>query len=89
MRTPALIGRGRPRGCLLGPPAPGRLFVNGGDLILQEKSGTGASRGPEGTPQGVRPTQLVQNPAYGKTVRHWIEDSLPSINPLFISRILY
>ena len=44
--------RGRP---------PGRLFDGGKRLILLGKSGTRASRGPEGTPQGVRPTNYAES----------------------------
>ena len=48
------------------PRPPGRPVELWKDLILREKSGTGASR----ADQGVRPTQFMQNPANGKTMRH-------------------
>src|ERR1035441_3310886 len=51
------------------PRPPGRPVELWKDLILREKSGTGASR----ADQGVRPTKSMQDPAYGKTMRHWPE----------------
>lgn len=41
---------------LVGSRPPGRLDASGRDSILREKSGTMASPGPEGTLQGVHPT---------------------------------
>src|ERR1017187_3077243 len=48
-------------GALWARRPPDRLFVKRGDLILREKSGTGASR----ADLGVRPTQLMQSPRTG------------------------
>jgi len=39
---------------------PGRLVGGRSNLTLREKSGTRASRGPEGAPQGVRPTNYAE-----------------------------
>ena len=65
-----MVGR-TPSGVPFGPAGPLAGFsVNGKDLLLQEKSGTGASGCPLGRDQGVRPTESVQNPWYEKTMRH-------------------
>src|ERR1039458_8199238 len=53
-------------GALWARRPPGRLLNDRRCPILRGKSGTRASRGPEGTPQGVRPTINAESHLSGK-----------------------
>ena len=73
-------------GALRARRPPGRLLDDRRCLILRGRSGTRASRGPEGTPQGIRPTINAESYLSGKVSDIGLQPSpkgTPGFSPTF------
>ena len=80
--SPSWLG-GRPRGCPLGPPAPGRPVELWKGLILRPGSGTGASRADQGSAPPITVESRFGKPsASGRCSPEFCKSSLACPQPL-------